>query len=177
MGLRWVVSLAAMVSISACTGPIETRVSSSGVALSGGHTILDEQHASPSDILLQARALTLSNLADRGFTLTPTGGQKLAVTVSERPANLLISAGAEQHKVVLTSPKPKKPLQSCADTEFSLVVRLTNVADGADLYQGRAAEFHCKAALADVLPFLVDAALADLGSPKGEHIIKRRGLD
>ena len=177
MGLRWVVSLAAMVSISACTGPIETRVSSSGVALSGGHTILDEQHASPSDILLQARALTLSKLADRGFTLTPTGAQKLDVTVSERPANLLISAGAEQHKVVLTSPKPKKPLQSCADTEFSLVVRLTNVADGADLYQGRAAEFHCKAALADVLTFLVDAALADLGSPKGEHIIKRRGLD
>ncbi len=177
MGLRWVVSLAATVSISACTGPIETRVSSSGVALSGGHTILDEQHASPSDILLQARALTLSKLADRGFTLTPTGAQKLDVTVSERPANLLISAGAEQHKVVLTSPKPKKPLQSCADTEFSLVVRLTNVADGADLYQGRAAEFHCKAALADVLTFLVDAALADLGSPKGEHIIKRRGLD
>ena len=132
MGLRWVVSLAAMVSISACTGPIETRVSSSGVALSGGHTILDEQHASPSDILLQARALTLSKLADRGFTLTPTGAQKLDVTVSERPANLLISAGAEQHNVVLTSPKPKKPLQSCADTEFSLVVRLTNVADGAD---------------------------------------------
>lgn len=177
MGLRLVGPLAAMVSISACTGPIETRVSSSGVAVSGGYTILEEQHASPSDILWQARALTLTKLSNRGFSLAPNGAQKLDVTVSERPANLLITAGAEQHKAILTSPKPKKPLQSCADTEFSLVVRLTNVASGAELYQGRAAEFHCRATIADVLPFLVDAALADLGSPKGEHVIKRPGLD
>jgi hypothetical protein len=177
MGLRWVVPLAAMISVSACTGPIETRVSSSGVALSGSRTIADEPQASQSDIVRQARALTLAKLAGRGFSLVSNGDQKLDVTVSERPANLLITAGEEQDKAVLASPKPKEPLQSCVDTEFSLVVRLTKVADGTEVYRGRAAEFHCEAGLADVMPYLVDAALADMGSPKGEHIVKRRGLD
>jgi hypothetical protein len=177
MGLRWVVPLAALMLIWACTGPIETRVSSSGMALSGEYTILDEQGASHSDIVLKARALTLDKLSSRGFALVPNGAHKLDVTVSERPANLLITAGSEQGKTVIASPKPKKPLQSCVDVEFSLVVRLTNVADGTEHYRGRASEFHCKAGLTEVLPSLVDAALADLSSPKGEHIVKRRGLD
>ncbi|RDV06461.1 hypothetical protein DXH95_03270 [Sphingorhabdus pulchriflava] len=177
MGLRWVVPLAAIMLISACTGPIETRVSSSGVALSSDRTILNEQHGNHSDILVQARSLTLQQLDSRGFSLAPNGAHKLDVTVSERPANLLVTTGTEQGKAVLTSPKPKKPLQSCVDSEFNLVVRLTRVADGTELYRGRASEYHCKASLADVLPFLVNAALADLSSPKGEHIIKRRGFD
>lgn len=77
----------------------------------------------------------------------------------------------------LSPAKRKKPLQSCEDREYRVGVTLTRVADGALAYQGSAAEHHCNMPLAEALPGLVDAALADFGNPRGAYSVMREGRD
>jgi hypothetical protein len=50
---------------------------------------------------------------------------------------------------------------------------LTRIADGAEQFRGSASETHCKQGLSTILPLLADKAMADLGSPRGEYVLKR----
>jgi len=51
------------------------------------------------------------------------------------------------------------------------------VIDGSEIYRGRAAEYHCKVEMADALPKLVEAALADFGTPRGNYVLTRNGRE
>lgn len=177
MGLRWILLISAASVLSGCSGPLETRVTSGGPGLSGAAALVDEPDAVRPHIIATARVLALAELAKRQVTVAPGADLRVEVTASERPAAYLVTAGGDRERTVLAAPKKRRPLQSCADRELAVAVRLVRIADGAEAYVGRAAEFHCKAALAETLPHLVAAALADLAAPRGDYVVSRRGLD
>ncbi len=164
-----------MLGLSACAGPIETRVTSNGPGASGA-AILHETLPTGA-MQAKAREQVMARLQAKGFNQSDSGGVQLQVAFSERDAAISVKAGKDGAVAEIAGAKRRKPLQSCADRELRLVVTLTRIADGAELYRGHAAEYHCKATAADVLPELIDAALRDVAAPKGSYVIKRAGLD
>lgn len=149
---------------ASCAGPIETRVDSAGVGDLSPATIMLDQNNKVEH--LEARDLAVRALEKKGFSVAVDGRLLLQVTTSERAAALSLSNGT----AVLSPGAGKK---RCAKTEYRLGVALTRISDGAEIYRAHAAEFHCKLALSAVLPSLVDAAMVDLGSPRGSYVVKR----
>lgn len=148
-------------SLAACAGPIETRIDSSGLSPVAPATFRLDPEASAD-----AEALVGAALEQKGFKLAETGALNLQVTVAERSAELALQEG----KAILA---PSAGKRLCADREYRLGVTLTRISDGVTVYLAHASEFHCKQTLAEVLPVLVNSALADLGSPRGQYVIKR----
>lgn len=176
MGSRLKLVSLLFLGLSACTGPIETRVVSSGTGVRDAASILTEAPPS-SQAAAGAYALAVERLAERGFGQSETGALQLHVAFAERDAAIAVRTKSGEQLLDVSAAKPKKPLQNCADREMRLSVTLTRIADGSELYRGSAAEYHCKAQAADVLPALVNAALADLAGPKGAYRTTRQGLE
>lgn len=176
MGSRCAVGWIFLLGLSACAGPIETRVASTGAGLVASATVLQEDPPI-SPVAAQARASVIRTLSDRGYAETPDGELQLHVAVAERDAAIAVKTLSTDGESHIAPAKPKKPLQSCADREMRLVVTLTRITDGTEIYRGTAAEYHCKAQMQDVLPLLVSAALADLSKPKGSYKVTRQGLE
>ena len=150
--------------VSACIGPIETRVDSRG--LSEAQLVsfaVDPDVMGPA---AEAQKQVGQALLAKGYRAAEIADVSLHVTVSDRPAVLSLHSGP----AVLAPSSGKK---RCAKREYRVGVTLTKIADGSQLYQSHAAEFHCKLTVEQVVPALVDAALKDLGSPRGSYITKR----
>jgi hypothetical protein len=162
--MRSILPIAILLIAASCAGPIETRIDSAGASQIASATIVvDESNANENP---RARGFVIDVLGKKGFSVAPDGKLLLQVTMSERPAALSLSSGT----AVLSPSAVKK---RCAKTEYRLGIALTQISDGAEIYRAHAAEFHCKLALDAVLPVLVDAAMADLGNPRGSYILKR----
>ncbi len=166
--------------LSGCAQAVETRISSRGVAGSaavspGGFIILDDAKAVGSE-MRTAHDLVISSLAKRGYLPASAPQYNLAVTVSSRPAPLLVKIGNTPAVPANGKAKPKRIFAPCAKVEYRLAVVLTRIADGVVAYHGTAAEHHCKASLSQTLPALIDAALGDLGTPRGDYVVKRKAL-
>ncbi|MBK6707852.1 MAG: hypothetical protein IPG54_10380 [Sphingomonadales bacterium] len=176
MGSRLLILPTIILGLSSCAGPIETRVVSSGAGLREPFSILAEDPPK-SETAASARTLVLDQLAGAGYRQSDNGSLQLQVAFAERDAGIAVQtkSGETIHDVAVV--KPRKPLQSCADRELRLTVTLTRIADGAELYRGSAAEYHCKARPTDVIPALVEASLDDLSSPKGAYTTTRQGLE
>ncbi len=171
---RLLLSLAVSGALAGCAGPIETRVNSMGQAAAvSGSYVLAETNDAESPELLMARRLVTERLNAKGLSASKTATLHLEVTVSSRDAAL----GLKQGDQSLSGAKPKKPFQNCKDKEYRLGIVLTRIADAEVVYRGSASEYHCNASLGDAVPGLVDAALADLGAPKGQYAAKRTGRD
>jgi hypothetical protein len=131
--------------------------------------------AETSPELRNAYKMVAASMASKGFSLAKEAPLHLEITLDARPAAL--SLGGKDGAGSLSPAKPKKPLQSCEDREYRLGVTLTKVGDGSEIYRGRAAEYHCKAEMADALPTLVSAALTDFGKPRGNYVVTRKGRE
>ncbi|MBL0924537.1 MAG: hypothetical protein IBJ12_08760 [Sphingomonadaceae bacterium] len=129
----------------------------------------------PSPDLVSARSLVAQKLSQMGFVQANNASIYLEVTFDVRDASL--SLGSELGSGSLSPAKKRKPLQSCADREFRLGITMTRIVDGAELFKGRAAEYHCKMTAEEAMPVLVNAALSDLGNPRGGHVVKRAARD
>jgi hypothetical protein len=160
---------------SACSSGIETRISSSGVTLPKAEPYMITSAAETSAESRSAYLMVAENLTQKGFAIATEAPLHLEVTVDQRDASLAL--GSNTGPESLSAPKRKKPLQSCHDMEYRLGVTLTRVADGAEIYRGRAAEYHCKISMAEALPALVAAALADLGNPRGSYAVLRNAKE
>ena len=150
--------------VSACIGPIETRVDSRGTG--GAQPV---SFAADPDVLgpaEDAQKLVTQALAAKGYRTADVADVSLHVTLSDRPADLSLHSGA----TVLAPASGKK---QCAKREYRLGVTLTKIADGSLYYESHAAEFHCKLTVEQVLPMLVDAALKDISAPRGSYTVKR----
>ena len=176
MGSRLTLVPLLLLGLSACAGPIETRVVSCGAGVPEAASILAEAPPN-SEVAASAHKLVTGRLAERGFGQSPAGALQLHIAFAERDAAIAVRTRSGDQWADVSAAKPKKPLQSCADREMRLTVTLTRIADGTELYRGSAAEYHCKAQAANVLPSLVDAALADLAGPKGAYRTMRQGLE
>lgn len=150
--------------LAGCAGPIETRIDSNGLT-----SVLPMGFASDAEIAgsaAQAQMLVSAALVEKGFRLAVPAELSLHVALSDRPSNLSLNAGSD----ILAPSAAKK---RCAKREYRLGVTLTNIADGAIFYQAHASEYHCKLTVEQVLPFLVSAVTKDVGSPKGNYVVKR----
>jgi hypothetical protein len=158
-----------------CSANVETRISSGGEASLKADAYMVSTVTETSTELRGAYALVTQKLALKGFAISDTAPLHLEVTLDQRPASLAL--GSKAGPGSLSAAKRKKPLQSCDDKEYRLGVTLTRVADGAEVYKSRAAEYHCKMLIDEALPVLVDAALADLGQPRGSYAVLRKAKD
>ncbi len=161
-------------SVAACTGPVETRINSIGVNGLAGTGYSMDSSVPPSKDLAIAQKLVNDALRKKGYTVGDSAALNLEVTLSSRPAQLSLTMNGPQPDVAA---KKKRVFQSCDDVEYRLGVVLTRVSDGVVAYQATAAEYHCKETMADALPFLVDAAMADIGHPAGIYAKRRKGRD
>lgn len=162
-------------ALSACAQDVQTRINSVGVAdAPPGTFMISTTDDAPEDVR-RAYPLVVKMLTAKGFGIAKEAPLHLQVTVDARNATLALGDG--QGSSAISAAKKRKPLQSCVDKEYRVGVTLTRVADGAEIYRGRAAEYHCKMSLADALPVLVGAATADLGAPRGSYVTTRKGID
>lgn len=150
-----------LLGVTACAGPIETRIDSAGMASVKRATFQMGEAASA-----EATPTIVGLLQQKGYQQAATGLLSLQVALSDRPAELALQSGT----AILSPAKGKK---RCAKREYRLGVTLTRLSDGAEIYRAHAAEFHCKLTLAEVLPILAQSALADLGAPRGAYIVNR----
>lgn len=166
-----VIMLTVCTLLSACAQTVETRVVSAGVA---GAAPTRYIAALPNKISSQeydiAHNLVATKLADRGYVSAADATLFLQVGVAQRPASLSLTQGG----TILSPASAKRGSRRCAISEYRLTVALTKIADGAEMYRAAASEYHCKLNIGAVLPRLVDAALADLGKPKGGYVTKRK---
>ncbi len=175
MGKRVLLFLT-MLGLSGCSGPVETRILSSGQGINASISIADTAPAA-APLHAKAQELAIAGLQKRVGLLPGASSHQLVVTLSERPAAIALRAGTQQAARVIAAAKRRKPLQNCEDREFRLSIVMTRIADGIESYRGEASEYHCKASIEESLPHLVDAALSDLRAPQGSHLLTRKGRD
>ena len=170
-----VVLIAAALIGAGCSSNVETRVTSNGLQSPEAEAYMISTVAETSPELRTAYKLVAAAMAQKGFPLVKEAALHLEITLDARPAALAL--GGNDGAGSLSPAKKKKPLQSCEDREYRLGVTLTKVSDGTEIYRGRAAEYHCKVPVAEALPTLVGAALADFGSPRGSYATLRKGRE
>jgi hypothetical protein len=172
---RWSFIAFAAILISGCSQTVETRISNMGSSALSPVPFFMTPDAKAAPELRTAYTAVSDALTTRGYKAADTGPLYLQVTLASRPADL--SLGTAKGPASLSGAKSKKPLQSCNDHEYRIGVTLTQVADGTVAYQGNAAEYHCNMPLAEAVPALVKAALADIGRPRGIYTVKRSAKD
>jgi hypothetical protein len=160
---------------TACSADIETCISNSGMNTPQHEQYMISTFAEASPDLRTAYSLVARNIAQKGFVIAKSAPLHLEITLDARDAALALGSAAGPDS--LSPAKRKKPLQSCQDKEYRLGITLTRVADGSEVYKSRASEYHCKMPVADALPVLVSAALADFGNPRGSYSVKRTAKD
>ncbi|MFC4290869.1 hypothetical protein ACFOWX_00370 [Sphingorhabdus arenilitoris] len=169
--MKYAILLAiAALTLASCSTKIDTRVMSSGAqnAAAARYILVPPaQLASPA--YDQAGALVTQKLSAMGYEAAQDGSLYLEVGIASRPASLALKEAGK----LLGPASTKRGSSRCKWNEYRLTVALTRIADGAEIYRGAAGEYHCKENIETVLPLLVDAALADLGNPKGEYVNSR----
>lgn len=172
---KWLVLIGAAPFVAGCSGNVETRVASNGVRSPAAEGYMISTVAETSPELRSAYRLVVAAMAEKRFPLVKEAALHLEITLDARPA--MLALGQKDDAGSLSPAKKKKPLQSCQDREYRLGVTMTRVRDGSEIYRGRAAEYHCKMPVAEALPTLVNAALADFGNPRGSYVITRQGRE
>ena len=174
--MRSLFATAILLCLSACSGPIETRVSSAGDTSIGALSYqLPENADQKNPDLTVAKRLLVGALAERNIRRTNSAPLLLQITLSQRAADLGLKKGDGAKAKIIAAPKEKKAFQSCKDKEYRLAIRFSKISDGAMVYAGDAAEYHCKASVADALPAMVKVIVADMDGPRGDKVLTRRG--
>ncbi|MGB5076799.1 MAG: hypothetical protein WBO17_04905 [Sphingorhabdus sp.] len=172
---RPILPLLFFAALSGCSNSIETRVDSAGQSSSTPFNLSYDFSASRPAEMEAAHRAVVEALGAKGYVIAENAVAHLEVTLSSRPARLAL--GTAEHASSLSPAKKKKPLQNCDDKEYRLVVTITKLDGGSVIYRGSAAEYHCHLPLAQAVPLLVSAALSDLGRPRGNYSVSRRGKD
>lgn len=172
-------ALLILLGIPACSGQVETRISSTGAENIGSleYQLAEQTTARQNADFFSAQQQLVQALAARNIQQSNSAPVLLQVTLSKRPAQLGLTKGEGEVAKTIASPKKKKPLQSCEDQEYRLGVRFSKISDGSVLYAGDVAEYHCNASLPEVLPDMVSAIIGDMDGPRGDKVRHRHGKD
>ncbi|MGB5485519.1 hypothetical protein [Parasphingorhabdus sp.] len=179
--LLWI--LAGAMTVSACAGPVETRVQTHQVTAAAElkQFALSANDAVENRDLVLASDLVARSLTRKGYQSSPDASILVHVALSSRPADIAIDSGVKNAVQSIATAKSQKRFQSCKDQEHRLTISLFDQARGTQLYTGSAAEYHCKGTIAQSMPFLIDSALSGLDSdesaaPRSETRI-RQGIE
>ncbi len=177
------VTLAGALMISGCAGPIETRVRTHQLVAEPAQkqfTLSSNDTVANRNIEL-AREMVATALNERGYQSSANAPIRVHVAISERPADIAITASEKDALQSIAAAKKQKQFQSCKDLEHRLTVSLFDQASRTKLYEGSAAEYHCKGTVAQSLPFLIDSALSGLGGQPAdgpaETVRVREGIE
>jgi hypothetical protein len=157
--------------LTGCVRYVETHTDSVGISLinpAGYLLVTPEKVVSPE--LSKAQEIVAQRLSAKGYAAAENGTMYLQVGTAIRPASLSLSKPAG----ILAKADKKRGSSKCVWNEYRVVIVLTTISDGTEMYHGSASEYHCKESLTETLPILIDAALADLGNPRGAVTTKRR---
>ncbi len=154
-----------------CTSPIETRVSSIGENTPASSRYFWGNRISFGEAN-EVTQLIESRLLAKGLAIGETAPMRLDATFSALPAALKLRIGNGAAET--TQIKPPRKSGKCEPVEYRFGLSLSRLEDGAIYYRSNAAEYHCKGNEAAILPMLIDAALVDIGSPKGNYSILRK---
>jgi hypothetical protein len=164
--------LASALLLAGCTRTIETRIHNAGQSdVEKLGFVLAPAEKTASSELIRGRELVVAQMVAKGFTASQSGPYYLEVGVSARPAFIAL----RDTDKIWAAASTKRKSRQCMMQEYRVAVALTRISDGAVMYQGSSGEYHCKAILlANTLVPLVDHAMADLGNPRGDYIIKAK---
>jgi hypothetical protein len=163
-------SLLPLLLIAGCASPIETRINSAGEkdpALSA--FVLGTEPRSEEG--KAAQESVLAKLSERGLKANDAAPLRLDVTFSSLPASLKLVGSQGLGKA-----KPKRKSKTCNSVEHKLGIALARISDGAVVYRSVALEYHCAGNALAVIPVLADAAVKDIGAPKGPYFVERKPL-
>lgn len=180
MTMRLHCAAISLLAVSACAGPIETRIAATGAGVPRAALLaLRDAPGDPSPIQAKAREAVMTALQKRGHGFAEEAPMIVEIGVSARPAALGLSsiAGDDPAETPLSGAKPQRLLQSCTDQTYRLVVSIFDRTSGTRAYHGSAEEYHCKAGLDDTVALLAEKALADIERPAGPRIETRRGRE
>ncbi len=165
--------------VTACSGPIQTRVDSAASPLPiGALQFHFAQTPGPTNgLLTEAQDAVSAQLVSKGWTKAADTGALVTVTIAERPASIAITQQQDTETHTRVPAKRQKPLQRCKDVEHRLSIAVTDTATGAAIYNASASEYHCKGTLTMSLPYLVRAALKDFGEKGGKSVQTRAGVE
>jgi len=156
--------------LAGCSGPIATRVNSVTNAAAATEAQLyhfvDTQDQNNA-LYQEAKGLVKLALAERGLKEESKSSLIATLTLSSRPASVALSSGQADKKKIIANSKSQQLFQNCDDQEHRLGILLLDGKSGDTVYQGSAAEYHCKAGLSESLPFLIKGALKDWGKEGG----------
>lgn len=177
--IRALAIFAGAAALAGCASPVVTRIdAASPVAIAAPASFA--LAPVPDDIApvhVQARDMVVAGLRQRGWRNVDTADYLLAVTLADRPASADLRAGDDVGRAVavLAPAATRENNKGCAQRDHRLAITLTERTSGIIAYSGSAAEFHCKAALPESLPYLVSAALDGMGRPSGTSQQEREG--
>jgi len=168
--------------LASCAPSIETQIASAGageipekasfVFMSGPGT--------DNTVNVAARNLVADSLYLKNWKEEAPGTYAISVSVSVLPSSLDVHENdleqGETNPIVTKRPKKNYILGSCTSELHRLDVKIFRVVDGERLYSGTASEYHCKARIMDTLPYLTNAAMADIGKLPAARTEKRKGV-
>ena len=169
-------------SLAACAPSIETRIHAAGEGpdiLQNAAYAFAEAPGTASAAQAQARQIVAEKLATRQWRETADGAYIVTLAISVLPASLEVyETGVSREdvrRIVQRKPKKRTLLGSCAPYLHRLDIKVFRIADGSEVYAGDASEYHCKAGIDETLPYLADAALANMGKPPVSRTERRSG--
>ncbi len=166
-----VILLCGALLITGCVRYVETRTESAGISpLVPDSYILISPEKVTSAVLTKAEELVAKRLSEKGYKVAENAKLYLQVGASIRPAALSLTKPGG----VMAQADKKRSASECVWNEYRVSVALTEISGGREIYRGSAGEFHCKESFAETMPVLVDAALNDLGNPRGPVITNRK---
>ena len=182
MGARIIfATIATTLSLVACTPAVHTEIMSVGsdnIPQKTNYIFVDPPGEN-SPVNIAARNLVADSLHLKNWTENASGTYAVSVTVSVLPASLEVyendSEKGTSDRIVKRRSKKNHILRSCSPLLHRLNVKIHRIADGVELYSGNASEYHCKAEILETLPYLTNAAMADLGKLPSTRSEKRSG--
>jgi hypothetical protein len=174
-----VACLSGLAMLSACTPSVITRVDSKGTVgnpavAPGNFIVIRPAKTTPSAEWNAAQDAVIATLSAKGFAASDPATYTVEITLSSRPANLALAVESEKGAEIVAPSNGKRSSKVCVNNDYRLTIGISRIADGALIYQGSAAETHCKEALLAITPVLVRSAMADFGAPKGSYSVQRK---
>lgn len=159
--------------ITACAGPIETRIAihqpATGIPATVSYSFVEgDTESAPLPLDPAIKSAIASRLT--GFSPAPFDQANIIISYgfSDRPAASAIAGRSPA--------KRKRFLGGCADRIVRLSISLSSRTTGEQLYAASAEETHCRASAEDALPHLAAAILPNDAWPAVASTLKRDGL-
>jgi len=160
--LRPAYAIPATLALSACAGPVHVQRLSGADAFHPDSYAFVDPSPNGSEIEVSARRVVASALAAKGFMQSATPHYIVDLAVSERAGRVSLYAPDPAPLSGHTDLAPRHPFSGlCRDSAVRLALLFTDRVTGHAVTGVRSGQLRCAQGLAEILPKLADAALAD----------------